>query len=448
MSRRYRWRPHVTVAASRAKADRVVNELRRKGEAIEPVELAGSKIASTFWGKAWCEHLESFSDYENRLPRGRRYVKNGAVCHLSIQQGRIDALVSGSKVYSVRIDINTMPEGKWRYIQKRCTGRIGSLMELLDGRFSDDVMRVVTDRQEGLFPLPGEISLHCSCPDWAVMCKHVAAVLYGVGARLDRDPSLLFRLRNVDHELLLQGEAMAAVASAVETGGRRQKLRGDVSEIFGIELDDVAETPEPDSEKKKPPGRKATRAKTKVASARKSASKKGAVRVPGLNTEQLMAEVDGAWIKNLRARAGEMPKSRFAKVLGIAPSTVTAWERRKKPIKLTEAHLRRLNALLPNSRAPKLSSDKQLVADAVERWACGRFELAPRADVVDGEFVRRLRESFDMPLPVFSALVGVRQDTAARWEERATPLPKSAYKRIVAVMSIDIGEAWDRVINR
>ena len=164
----------------RRNAAKKMDALRKKGADIQPVVIEGRQIASSFWGEAWCDHLESFSDFENRLPRGRSYVRNGSVCHLAIDKGQIEAKVSGSELYTVKIAIKTLPDKRWKELKRRCTGQIGSLIELLQGNLSDQVMEVVTDRSNGLFPLPGEISLQCSCPDWATMCKHVAAVLYGV----------------------------------------------------------------------------------------------------------------------------------------------------------------------------------------------------------------------------------------------------------------------------
>ena len=179
------WSPYVPVAKRRARAARAINKLRQKGTEIEPIEVQGRKIARTFWGEAWCSHLEKFSDYENRLPRGRTYVRNGSVCHLAISKGKVEAMVSGSKLYRVDISISPLSVNKWKNLRKKCTGQIGSMLELLQGRFSDHVMEIVTDQNQGLFPNPGEIKLACDCPDWAEMCKHIAAVLYGVGARLD-----------------------------------------------------------------------------------------------------------------------------------------------------------------------------------------------------------------------------------------------------------------------
>ena len=193
--------------------------LRKKGIDIQPVEIDGRKIAKTFWGEAWCDHLESFSDYANRLPRGRTYVRNGSVCHLEITKGEIEAKVAGSELYTV--DGSASRPCRQRNGVRSSSdapGKIGSLLELLQGKLSDQVMQIVTDRKEGLFPLPSEISFRCDCPDWAVMCKHVAAVLYGVGARLDASPELLFTLRGVDHEELIAADAEAAVSAATTSG--------------------------------------------------------------------------------------------------------------------------------------------------------------------------------------------------------------------------------------
>ena len=194
----YGWNPYVPAAQRRAKAAREMRKLRKKGIKIESVEVEGRKIARTFWGEAWCKHLEKFSDYANRLPRGRTYVRNGSVCHLAITKGKIEAIVSGSELYNIDIRITALPANRWKRLRKQCAGQIGSLLELLQGRLSNHVMEIVTDRDRGLFPKPGEIKLSCDCPDWAGMCKHIAAVLYGAGARLDHQPELLFLLRNVD----------------------------------------------------------------------------------------------------------------------------------------------------------------------------------------------------------------------------------------------------------
>ena len=271
----YQWAPYVSVAERRRRARKKMESLRKKGVDIQPVEIEGRKIAKTFWGEAWCEHLESFSDYENRLPRGRTYVRNGSVCHLAVAKGKIDAKVSGSEIYNLRILIKTLPAKKWGGLKQRCAGQIGSLLELLQGNLSDNVMQVVTDRKNGLFPQPGEISFHCDCPDWAVMCKHVAAVLYGVGARLDEKPELLFKLRGVNHDELIDTDAEVAV-SAATTGGKSKRLAAsDLSDVFGIDIDAAS----PEESPQATPGK---RAKKKAAV--KPAPKKGSAKKAGKKT--------------------------------------------------------------------------------------------------------------------------------------------------------------------
>ena len=250
------WRPYVPVAQRRANAAKQTAKLLKKGVAVEPVALDGRRIARTFWGEAWCSHLESFSDFANRLPRGRTYVRNGSVCHLAISKGKIEALVSGSELYTVSIRIGTLPDKGWADIKRRCVGQIASLLDLLKGRLSDGVMSVVTDRQRGLFPQPEEIDLKCSCPDWAVMCKHVAAVLYGIGARLDHAPELLFTLRGVDHAELVQVETAGLTAGK----GKGRRLRAEnLEEIFGIDLAPAAKTPASPNATSAPGGRRSRR---------------------------------------------------------------------------------------------------------------------------------------------------------------------------------------------
>src|SRR5438874_651495 len=169
------FRPYVSVAKRQANAAREMAKLAKKGRTICPVKLEGREIATTFWGKAWCDNLESYSDFENRLPRGRSYVKNGSVCDLQIEPGKVTALVCGSEVYRIAIKIRRLSPEAWKAIKAQCAGQIGSLIELLQGKLSKAVMEVVTRPDGGLFPKPREIDMDCSCPDWADMCKHVAA---------------------------------------------------------------------------------------------------------------------------------------------------------------------------------------------------------------------------------------------------------------------------------
>jgi uncharacterized Zn finger protein len=239
----YGFRPYISVAERRRKAATAMAKLSKKGKTIRPVQIEGRTIARTFWGKAWCDNLESYMDYANRLPRGRTYVRNGSVVHLDIRSGEIEATVSGSELYQVRIGITPAAKAKWKRLCHECSGAIGSLVELLRGRFSDHVMGIITRKETGLFPTPAEIDLKCSCPDWATMCKHVAAVLYGVGARLDQNPELLFTLRSVNHEeLITQAGTVADLAGKTATAGP-QLAESEISAVFGIELDSQAVTP-------------------------------------------------------------------------------------------------------------------------------------------------------------------------------------------------------------
>jgi uncharacterized Zn finger protein/DNA-binding transcriptional regulator YiaG len=364
------WGRYVPVAERRAKARREMDKLRKKGKDIQPVNLDGRTIARSFWGKGWCDHLESFSDYANRLPRGRSYVRNGSVCHLDIRPGRIEAIVSGSELYNIVIRIKELKAATWASIKNTCSGHIGSMLELLQGKLSDQVMAIVTDRHHGLFPQPGEIALDCSCPDWADMCKHVAAVLYGVGSRLDSQPELLFLLRDVDAQELIAAEmALPEAATASDTLADDQ-----LGAIFGIDLDTEAEAPHaPQTQPQKQPRatRRVAATKTrqqvhaapgrKIATAAipagrsRQAVRKGARREPSpqptTTTRRVAAKVatsppskirpTGKSVARLRRQQG-LSVAQFAAQLGVSPATVYRWEATQGPLTL---QARLLNAL-------------------------------------------------------------------------------------------------------
>jgi uncharacterized Zn finger protein len=374
------WAPYIPVAARRAKARREMEKLRKKGKQIHPITDVGRKIASSFWGKGWCDHLESFSDYENRLPRGRTYVRNGSVCHLEIRPGRIEAYVSGSELYQVTIDIQPLSRKKWTVIQSKCRGQIGSVLELLQGQLSDNVMQVVCDRKDGLFPQPGEIELKCSCPDWATMCKHVAAVLYGIGNRLDHQPELLFLLRDVDAtELIAGGMTLptdSSSADLIEESG--------LGELFGIEIDtadsDVASKTKKPRKKtavnrpypKPTPPSAAAKSTSKTATLKPAPRKTAAPAAPAPKTQKPMRraavadrkskgsqqtqprKVDrrffdpqkptGADIARFRQQMG-LSVTEFAQALGISAPSVQRWERIAGPVRLYSKPLAALTRL-------------------------------------------------------------------------------------------------------
>jgi len=235
----YDWPPYVRASEKRRRAVREVAKLQKKGQVLSPISIEGRTIARTFWGKAWCDNLERYSDYENRLPRGRTYVRNGSVLDLKIGPAEVAALGSGSALYRVAVEGRPVPKARWKAISADCAGGIDSLVELLRGRFSDAVMERLCQEKTGLFPSPAEMEFDCSCPDWAVMCKHVAAVLYGVGARLDREPELLFRLREVDEKDHIARAGSATPLSRKRPAADRVLAADGLSELFGLEMADA-----------------------------------------------------------------------------------------------------------------------------------------------------------------------------------------------------------------
>jgi uncharacterized Zn finger protein len=287
----YDYKPYVSVAQRRAQAAKEVAKRMKKGEKISPLIIEGRAIVSTFWGKAWCTNLESYSDFENRLPRGRTYVRNGSVVDLKIENGRIKALVSGSELYTVQIDIAALPKTAWQVLKKLCAGKIGSLVELLQGKLSNAVMEAVTDRADGLFPKPREIVMRCSCPDYAGMCKHVAAVMYGIGNRLEQAPELLFGLRGVDHRELIE-QAIPTAPPRAKSGARTIDS-AELSVIFDIEINDAPAAEQPtrktatkkQSKVEKAPATKKAPAAKKTIAVKKAATAKKKKATPASRKE-------------------------------------------------------------------------------------------------------------------------------------------------------------------
>ena len=232
------WAPYVPVAARRRKAERETEKLRKKGAVLSPVKIEGRQIARTFWGKAWCDNLESYRDYENRLPRGRTYVRNGSVVDLQIAPREVTAIVSGSKIYKVKVSIGDVSLDHWKTLCADCSGGIDSLVELLQGRFSKGVMERLCRQDAGLFPRPSEIGFTCSCSDYASMCKHIAAVLYGVGARLDESPELLFRLRAVDETELLSNLGSALPETRTKRDTAQTLVCDDLAGLFNLDMEE------------------------------------------------------------------------------------------------------------------------------------------------------------------------------------------------------------------
>lgn len=276
-----RWYSPPTVGELRFRASERLRKLKKEGKEVVPVEpISGNRIAKTFWGKAWCENLLHYSDFENRMPRGRKYVRTGSVVHLAVEPGLVRALVNGTDLYEISVRIAALPEARWKAVRTECAGEIGSLVELLSGRPPQRVMEIVSRPGEGLFPSPDEIALDCSCPDWAEMCKHAAAAMYGIGARLDHDPGQLFTLRGVSADDLVG----AAVEAAAAPSGDEALVSEDLAALFGVEIETEpqsgdAERPVKKAARKKVPGKKVTRKKaTRKKAARKKAARKKVTR--------------------------------------------------------------------------------------------------------------------------------------------------------------------------
>ena len=429
------WRPYVPVAVRHARARREMDRLRKKGKSIQPVEIEGRTIARSFWGKRWCDHLESFSDYANRLPRGRTYVRNGSVCHLEIHPGRIGAIVMGSELYDVTIRIGKLKAAVWKSIKHRCSGQIGSMLELLQGKLSKQVMGVVTDRQHGLFPKPGEIRFDCSCPDWAAMCKHVASVLYGVGSRLDDRPESLFLLRGVDTaELIATGMALPG-DTATDDALADDALAG----IFGIDLD-TGDAP--------PPAPKAP-AKPRRPARRRAASAPGRQAPPAAKARDVAASAGNARkaassvTREAKTSPAATPRKRTAAKAQDLPASKASAGRARKTASSVTRGTKTSPAATPRKRAAAKTQDvpaskasagraRKAAASVTrgtntpptatpgKRAAARKATGASPPDVrPTGKWVARLRRRYGLSVAQFAARLGVSAVTVYRWE--ATP---------------------------
>jgi uncharacterized Zn finger protein len=232
---------YVPVAKKRESAAKSLAKLKKTNPNISPVVIEGKKIANTWWSNAWNKNLESYADYSNRIGRGRSYVRNGAVLDLQISTGIVNALVQGSgkRPYKIEIKIAALSDGAWSSITAQCGNKIGSMAELAEGRFPKEFEELFLRQGEGLFPMSEEIELSCSCPDWAHMCKHVAAALYGIGARFDSDPLLFFELRGIKFEELLKKSVEEKIGNMLKNADKKssrviEDKDIDISALFGL----------------------------------------------------------------------------------------------------------------------------------------------------------------------------------------------------------------------
>lgn len=348
----YDWAPRPTVAERKKSAAKEIAALAKKGRTVSPVVIEGRTIAHTFWGKAWCQNLERYSDISNRLERGRSYVRSGSVIDLRIGPGKVEALVRGSELYEVTLTVSPVEAARYRAVIALCAGKIDSVIELLQGKLSGAVMEVITCKEKGLFPAPKQIGMRCSCPDFATMCKHVAAVLYGIGARFDAEPELLFRLRGADPGELVSSAAAGTLAGA-RAVAKDKTLAGDLGDVFGIDLD-------------LDPGPSAEKVSAKPVPVKKAAAKPIAVEQASVKpkAKPVAGKPKPTAKRVARQRRTEAPPVTITALalsrLGVPPSTVHSWIR-AGVLERTEAHgvyvrtkeleERLMRRLLPRTRA-------------------------------------------------------------------------------------------------
>ena len=276
------WWSYEDVKEQKKRLEREIAKRVKRGERFEVLSApeGQKKLCTTLWGQAWCRNLESYQQYESRLPRGRSYLRQGKVYNLEITPGKLSAVVAGSELYDTSVSIKPLPDQQWQEIVQSSAGQVSSMLDLLSGKLGDGLMKVLTDPQDGLFPKPKEIRFDCSCPDYADMCKHVSAILYGVGVMLDSKPELLFTLRGVDQAELL-ANASSITMGDLDTGTELGET--DLSALFGIDLGELPseELLPPMPEKKKAPSNQVTtkepaenKARVSKPPAKKSAHKK------------------------------------------------------------------------------------------------------------------------------------------------------------------------------
>lgn len=295
---------YVPVDERRAKAERKIKQIRKKNPEIRPVVIESrGNLARTWWGKAWNRNLEGYADYHNRIGRGRSYVRHMAVIDLRISPGHVAAQVMGSRSrpYAVDIKIKPVPAKVWAAIIKDCAVELNSMQELLAGRFPRSIGERFTSQKHGLFPSPAEIVFNCSCPDWAYMCKHVAAALYGVGVRLDESPELFFTLRKANIDELVAGSVRGAKDELLSRAGQRGGAAldtADLSDMFGIEMDEAPAA--------KPARPKKATAKTREKPVKKSVKKPGkkAVKSQQVPARQVCDDTEMIYDVIRRSRKG------------------------------------------------------------------------------------------------------------------------------------------------
>ncbi|MEQ1906294.1 MAG: SWIM zinc finger family protein [Pirellulaceae bacterium] len=346
-----RWAPYVPVARRRANAAREAAKLSKKGQNLRPIQIKSRAIATSFWGLSWCENLEIYADWENRMPRGRSYARNGSIVDLQIETGSITALVSGSSLYKIKISIEPIDKKRWQAIRGDCARQVGSLLDLMRGKLPDAVLARLTDPKQGIFPSPKELKLQCSCPDYATMCKHIAATLYGIGHLLDSEPGLFFKMRGVDQSELVSDALTTQTTDDAMGLNQQSDLAGeDLGAIFGIDLATTSDVLSGSSlEESKPARKRAGNAKSKVKS-------KGETVSPNRPNSRAIAKKARGNVKLTAAVA-----SRNSTAAKAAPTKKT-----KTPQKLIEREAQRRKTATATIKKPKnkVSQTTKQVAQA------------------------------------------------------------------------------------
>lgn len=362
--------PYVSVAEKKERNAEMAAKLARKNANLKPVVITGRKIADTFWGKAWCDNVESYQDYENRLPRGRSYVRSGAVIDLQITTGRITALVAGSasSPYQISIEIKPLAAARWETLKQKCVGKIASLLALAQGKLPQEILEEFCDRERGLFPSPKEIKTSCSCPDRAELCKHLAAVLYGIGARLDKEPKLFFTLRGIDENELVG----TGIVDTLTAGVASEIAPENLENVFGMEFDSLADA--------------APAAKTKPAAEK---------------TARPTVKWTPEKIRALRTERG-LSQAAFGELCGTSQPIVSQWERGVS--RVNPAFYKKLNGLVkPEKRVAH-----------------------PRRE----ESLTEIRNRLGLSRPALGKRLGVSAAVVGNWERGITPIPPEQMRKI------------------
>ncbi|NLF93043.1 MAG: helix-turn-helix domain-containing protein [Oligosphaeraceae bacterium] len=391
MSRRYNsyYPPYVPVAVRQQRNAKILSRLAQDGRQLHPVVATGRNLAASFWGRAWCANVESYQDYANRLPRGRTYLRSRAVVDLCITSGRVEALVNGSQAqpYEILLEIAPLPRERWEALKQKCLGRIDSLLALVQGKLPPEILAEFCNPVSGLFPSPEEMRMTCSCPDWAGLCKHLAAVLYGIGIRLDEDPRLFFTLRGIQEDELLGAEAVGTLAE----GTRPEIAVDNLSDMFGVEFDSLENAA---------PGQPPQR------SGSASSDRRPAIAGTQKGSADAEAQFTPAVIGKLRQSLG-FSQSELGEHCGCSATMVSLWERGR--IAVAARYWERLSALLARQQEKEAAPQKGSAAAPPAGTTASEVLYSPGG-------VKSLRTALGLTQSGLGNLCGCSATMVSLWE--------------------------------